>query len=470
LKLNPANQEAEKALAALRPAAEAEADQAVSEQPVVAVQPGASSPGGKDASDPKGSSFRPVIVTAGAVGLLLLCISMFCVYAIFTSVAGQGGKSFPAMMLPFAASPTATDTPTLTVTPSPRPSITPSRTPRPTFTLIPTSSPIATFAPVGSILDNSVDITHWNQVVTQDPKNADAYYQRANAYNSIRKVGSLDTVNATLDLALQDIDKAIALRPDQGNYYALRQSIYYNKGSSAQFEVDSEYLYHFALENAIKANQLGTTVQDPDRIIVIDLIAVNQCQAALDMLQQIMAKTPKDQSTYGGLLHIQSSAYACLGRLDDALNSVNASMFNNTNMEYKYELKAEYLIQLGRYDEALPVLNQSFTCCKYLGGYRNYWRAEIYYKTGKVDLVKDELMRGMANTWGRGGMLAYVGAQMSLDAGRKADGIQLLQLAEATFDPSFNVLRWRIQKQLAGLGAKPLDPTPSVFSPATAIP
>ena len=289
LKLNPANQEAEKALAALRPAAEAEADQAVSEQPVVAVQPGASSPGGKDASDPKGSSFRPVIVTAGAVGLLLLCISMFCVYAIFTSVAGQGGKSFPAMMLQFAASPTATDTPTLTVTPSPRPSITPSRTPRPTFTLIPTSSPIATFAPVGSILDNSVDITHWTQVITQDPKNADAYYQRANAYNSIRKVGSLDTVNATLDLALQDIDKAIALRPDQGNYYALRQSIYYNKGSSAQFEVDSEYLYHFALENAIKANQLGTTVQDPDRIIVIDLIAVNQCQAALDMLQQIMA-------------------------------------------------------------------------------------------------------------------------------------------------------------------------------------
>jgi hypothetical protein len=67
------------------------------------------------------------------------------------------------------------------------------------------------------------------------------------------------------------------------------------------------------------------------------------------------------------------------------------------------------------------------------------------------------------HTWYRGGFLAYVQAQFALDDGDKKEAINLLQLAEASLDPVHNPFRRKIQRQLAGLGARPISPTPSVF-------
>lgn len=468
LKLNPSNQEAQKALTAFHLQGQTVASKDSNHNPPLVAQsvPAPTSFDGKKVIKAKKRSAKLIVLMSVFVGLAL-CTGVF-VFEFLTGFAGQMFLNIPESMTPF---PIATET--LTVTPPPKPSITPTRTPRSTFTPFPTASPVPTFSLdgfTGSDPINSSDLNYWDQVISQDPKNADAYYQRATIYNSRSQTGSLDTYNSKLDLAILDIDKAISLRPDNGDYYALRQSIYYQRASNEQFEVDREYLNRIALENAYKAYHLGTTIEYPERIIVIDLIATSQCEIALTELQKLMDKTPKDQSSYGGLLHIQSTAYACLGKLEDALKSVNASMFNNKNTEYKNELKAQYLIQLERYDDALSVINETFACCGYLGGYRNYWRAEIYYKMGKMDLVQEDLDNGMRNTWGRGGMLPYVEAQIALGEGRKKDAIQLLQLAEATFDPNFNTLRWRIQKQLAELGAKPLNPTPSVPYQATPIP
>ena len=62
-------------------------------------------------------------------------------------------------------------------------------------------------------------------------------------------------------------------------------------------------------------------------------------------------------------------------------------MYNNENMDVKNELEMEYLIMLGRYNEALPIVNQSICDCG--SGYRYFWRAEIYYNTGKKDQVQN---------------------------------------------------------------------------------
>ena len=138
-------------------------------------------------------------------------------------------------------------------------------------------------------------------------------------------------------------------------------------------------------------------------------------------------------------------------------------------MYYKNDLKVTYLIMLGRYEEALPILNNLCEQCP-LAGYHYYWRAEIYYNTGKKNLVQNDLDTGMPRTWARGGMLPFVEAQMALDEGRKDDAIKLLQYAEATFNPVENPLRWKVQKLLTSLSARPLKLTPSAPYHATSIP
>jgi len=303
----------------------------------------------------------------------------------------------------------------------------------------------------------------WSQRIAQDPQDAEAYYQRAYAiYRFTRAIGSLDVYRSTFDLALQDISTAISLRPDIGDYYTVRLSIYDNLSGTTEYIVDSQYLSALAAEDANQAYKLGTTLDEyPDRTLINELIASDQCDKALSHVQKLIKELPSNDISMGGLLHIRSRAYACLGRLDDALQSVNDSMFNNENMEYKNELKAQYLILLGRYDEALPILDEEICHCE-LAGWHHYLRAEIYYHTGKKNLVPDELLIGMTKTWGRGGMLPYVQAQMALDEGKTDDAIQFLKFAEATFsDPIYNSLRWKVQKQIKSLGAQPLVITPS---------
>ncbi len=346
-----------------------------------------------------------------------------------------------------------------------QPSRTPTRTLRPTWTLY------DTYTPIPSMTTTQDAIDHWGQVILQDPENADAYYQRATIYISARAIGSQSMYISQIDLALKDIDKAISLRSDIGDYYSLRESVY-NKLACclAEYNVDREYLSRIALDNAYMAYKLGTTIYKfPERTIISNLILTNECQKALDETQKLIPKVPAGDSVLGGLLRIRSQAYACLGRLDDALQSVNDSMFNNQDMGLKNELKARYLIMLGRYDEALPLLDQLISNST-LGGWHYFLRAEVYYNIGKKDQVQNELNEGIPRTWDHTGVFAYVQAQMALDEGRNNDAIERFQFAEATFDTVNNPLRWKVEQLLASLGAHPLTLTPSVPYLATPIP
>jgi hypothetical protein len=124
---------------------------------------------------------------------------------------------------------------------------------------------------------------------------------------------------------------------------------------------------------------------------------------------------------------------------------------------------------LERYDEALPLLNERIAESR-LSGDHYFMRAYIYYYMGKKDLIQEELYIGIPKTWARGEFFPYVEAQLALDEGRTEDAIQLLQIAESTFRPLLNPLRWRAQKQLENLGVKPLTPTASVRYQGTPIP
>jgi tetratricopeptide (TPR) repeat protein len=314
----------------------------------------------------------------------------------------------------------------------------------------------------------------WGQILQEDPQNAEAYYQRATCYYYMSEEKLfLDLYIGDLDQALRDIDTAISIRGDDGDYYSLRQLIYIGILSVMDVEVDREYMANIALDNARKAYSLGTTIEPyPDRIIITDLLFTNQCQTALDELQLLLDETPVDDSSRGGLLSIQSQAFSCLGRVEDAIDAINESMSNHMNMDWKKWLKSVYLYHMEKYDDSLKLINEVVYADMPGVGERLYFRAAICLARGEISQARSNLESGKARTWLRHGMLPYVEAQLSLQEGDTDTAIQLLLYAETTFEPFQNPQRRKIQKQLAAFGVTPLDPTPSIshFYPATPIP
>lgn len=311
-----------------------------------------------------------------------------------------------------------------------------------------------------------------DEIIKSSPELDTAYFLRAYCYHALLdQQRSQIEFQDYLNRALNDINQAIAIRPDDGNYYALRDSILTNLAALQEYRVDVQYISQFALENAVMAINLGTQLDEyPDRTYVIDLIFVDRCEEALQEISKMISQTNSNDPSIGGLYHIQSQAYICLGDVDNAILMVDKSMFNNTNMEWKYELKARYLYQAGREDEALDLLNMLLEQEPSYDAWRYFLRALIYLEMGERDKAEEDLNLGAGNTWHQTGVYQYVMGKMALEDGNTEQGIALLQEAEATLDYLFVPLQKRIQTELRQLGAEPLKVTPSVMFDATAIP
>jgi tetratricopeptide (TPR) repeat protein len=398
-----------------------------------------------------------------AVSLVVCPVGLAAV--MLFSNAFKGPAALPAVPNHSTDSPTFTQT--LQRTRAPSSTFIPTRTRRPTWT--PYATPTL---PEFPMLVNPFDALPTYASPTDTPSgplDANGYYRRAEQELDTRAIGGEDDYIARINQSLADVDQAIALNPTKGDYYSLRGDIYETLGSLAENNMSAQHLYALALVNSTRAIALGTSYSVPLQSVLIDMVFSNQCQKALDMDKQIIAKMPKSNHNLGGYLKIESQAYACLDNLTQALSDINDSMYNNENMDIKNELKMKYLVMLGRYDEALPILNQAICNCA-LAGYRYFWRAEIYFGSGKKDLVQNELDTGFYRTWIMGGIFPLVEAQLALDNDDKQDAIQELQEAEDSFPPDENPLRAKAHAMLATLGAASLVITPSSDYPATPIP
>lgn len=72
---------------------------------------------------------------------------------------------------------------------------------------------------------------------------------------------------------------------------------------------------------------------------------------------------------------------------------------------------AKVLYSLGRYDEALETLQNSFILSPNFCGYRYYLRGLIYATIGNIENAEKDLAFGMTQTWSRGGLLPYTQAK-----------------------------------------------------------
>ena len=313
----------------------------------------------------------------------------------------------------------------------------------------------------------------WDEVIAQMPDSDVAHYQRAVCYyNLLPREHSLQQYEFYSRSALADMDKAISLQPRNGDYYSFRHDVIITFADWEEYRVNRQAILLIAHDDIKAAIAYGYTpaYRFTDRVNAADMIALEQCDQGLAETQRILQSTATNDTSITGLYRMEAEAYECLGRLDEAVQAIDAALHNPDYVIEKSYQKAAYLYQAGRLDEALSVLNDSFDKKPLYQGYRYYLRALIYYETGKKDLATADLQTGSLYTWEHQAVYAYVNGKMALDAGQRDEGIRDLQMAEATLDFNFLPLRSRIQKELAQLGAEPLSITPSINITATPIP
>jgi tetratricopeptide (TPR) repeat protein len=310
-------------------------------------------------------------------------------------------------------------------------------------------------------------ITAWDRVIKQAPDNDADYVHRANSEYAItaQPISRTDILRY-LEMAVADMDKAIALKPDRIEYYGLRHQALTHMGDMQELTVNRLYLYEKADQDLQVVLTSGKDPEADDKLITL-LVYSGRCQEGLKKIDEIIGEATTGQKAR--YHYLQSVGYACLGQPAKALKALDLAEINGQTQN-TLALRSDYLYQAGRSKEALANIDKFIKLVPDYGGERYYLRALIYYEMGNKTQAEQDLAVGQRMAYTEGQVLAYVQAKLALDKGNKEEAIKYLQLAEATLDVIYNPLRWRVQKELLALGAQSIQMTPSVLLTRTPTP
>jgi len=159
---------------------------------------------------------------------------------------------------------------------------------------------------------------------------------------------------ASQQKALEYVNKAIQADPRYAAAYALRASLTANSGVMAWTERSE------AIENARRdielAIELDSNLADGYRILsIIQVFAELNCPAAELTLKRALELAPGDASNLDAGALIAS----CLGRKDEAVQLSNHAVALDPLMPGRYRQLAQYLRDMGRYDESLVALTKA---------------------------------------------------------------------------------------------------------------
>jgi tetratricopeptide (TPR) repeat protein len=356
--------------------------------------------------------------------------------------------------------------------------------PTPTGSSKPTDSPAKKNQKLAFVQTQAVDlmakqryqeaITYWDQVIKLAPDNAEAYYQRASAYQSMTAtLRDLSVFEDYLTRAKEDVDKAITLAPlTNSDYYVLRGRVLDDFANELIiYRVNRQPLYESAIENYKVALTMGTSKRNLERTIPVEFVDLGRCKEGLTETNRLVEiRDPALPESYQ-LDALLSSQYLCLEKYEKALEYLDKASKLSPDVSYDLQ-KANILCAMGREDEAFDIVNQSINASPMFNGYRYYLRALIHYDRGEKDLAAKDLKAGSINTWDHTGLYAYLTAKLTLDAGHRAEGLKLLQYAEATIHPDFEpAIYKRILKDMAAQDIKPVTELPEEYDMVlTAIP
>ena len=308
----------------------------------------------------------------------------------------------------------------------------------------------------------------WDDILARVPEYADGYYQRSMSYRYLNSNEHMQSEYlGRLDQALADLNQAIWLAPEMGDYYFARYQVEVSRAENETYLVDKRVWYQQAYQDITLANRYGTKGELADREPGFLLVELGRCQEAIDEFKRLIQINMEGPSA--GLTTGLAFGAQCLGRYDEALRDLDTAIRLSPSFQRAFQ-HAILLYNLGRLEEALGEVNRLIEDQRFYCGCRYYLRALIYYDQGKNDLAQADIDFGSGQTWARGGVRSYVLGRLALEAGDQETGVALLQEAEASLTWQYGSLRKRLQEELETLGAAPLSLTMSVPATPTLLP
>ncbi len=314
-------------------------------------------------------------------------------------------------------------------------------------------------------------------VIANTENNGGAYYYRGYCYYTLTNNQTVEEIylkNASL--ALADADKAILYGPGDlsiqtGDPYYLRYLIFSAIQGTSQRRADRDYLGQLMLENLKIAIAYGNSDEYSYRLLPLVLFSLGRCEEGQAELVRVHQEDGLSAPPSASLYNIGATGYLCTGDYEKALESMDKGLALDVYPERLY-LRAIILYHMGRLDESLAVLNQLIEDRSNYSGMRYYLRALIYYEMDKRDLAEADLQLGAANTWGGGGVDAYVLGLMAMEDGNNELAIQYLQQAHTNLVWLYDPLLSKIEKDLGELGAEPLNDevTSDIISTPMSVP
>jgi tetratricopeptide (TPR) repeat protein len=416
----------------------------------------------KESGAPSGVE-KVLVALFGLVLALLVCAGP-PVYLI------QTGRLDSALQIAGVVPVQPTNTPSATPRPSPTPAPTATNTlvmdpstynPQPSYTAAEAKREFRSLFTQGRYAE---DIEFLDRVIASGTNDSEAYYIRAASYQRLmanqRTLGEYEAYN---ERALADLNKAIEMDPTIGDFYYARGDAYSSWASIQEYRADRDPLLEVALENYRTAMMLGDPLDLTGVSVPDTLYALGRCSEVLAEAQRM------DEPSEAALNTMLALGNLCSGNSTAALKQIDTAIKLNPNNVRKF-YRAIILFNAARLKDALAQLNEILESSPDYNGYRYFLRALVYYDLKQPDRARQDLTTGSSNTWGRGGLMAYVQARLLMDAGDKTRGLEQLRFAEATMSHEYGPLLDRIRKEMTQFNAAPLAPTLSVHIARTPIP
>jgi tetratricopeptide (TPR) repeat protein len=314
--------------------------------------------------------------------------------------------------------------------------------------------------------ESAEEVMAWDKVLQIIPEYAEAHYRRGDAYlKLLENQRSQDEYLYYLSLAGADFDKAIELKPyDKGDYYLGRFKYYDHLSGMQTYRINRMQLAQTALDNLQMANRLGNYDPLAERYVIFTNIVLGNCDAGIDQANRLIAEAAEPVGAlYTGL----ALGHACKNEPEKALAFIDEAIQLKDTCLNRFE-RAKILYEVGRNEDAIAELDYSISKDPYYCGERYYLRSLLYAESGDLQKAEDDLLFGMGQTWGRGGLLSYAQGKIALAQADEESAIQYFQDAERTYqliDPIYV----KIRDDLDALGGSPLE-VDSSFAFATAIP
>jgi tetratricopeptide (TPR) repeat protein len=310
-------------------------------------------------------------------------------------------------------------------------------------------------------------IEEFSDALRYVPENPDVYFRRSgSSFSRISKQTSLLGRLYDLYMALSDMDRAIELQPDIGDYYAARGMIYYTWAGYHSVSVNNAELYKQALDNFTEASRLGYSDAYPvDLLQASALIESGQCEQALTTIRTYLEENDPESEAYIHIERLEPYVYTCMEDFDTAMNSLEETSQENALTAGEMRLKAIILYQQAKPEEALQVINTLTSLYPGFDSDHFYLRGLIYFENGNWEAAYNELMYRQAYNKTDVGLYVYVQGLMGMrlpGSLNREKSIAAFQYAEASISPLYPAIKEKIQDQLLSMGAGYEEFTPSI--------